>query len=187
MIRYYKAEGIVLSRRNIGESDKLLSIFTRQFGKKTLLAKGIRKSTSRRAPYLEPFSHTQLVIHHGKWQDLITQVESCTIFSHLRTRLERVSFAYIALELVERLTAENQDAAIIFEKLHGFLQILNDRGTGRKEAVVGLSRFKHFLLAELGFMVSSMDVSGDIDFMIEQVLESRLKSPLLLTNIQMNG
>ena len=56
MIRTYKVNAIVLARRNIGEADKLITLFTKEYGKKKVLAKGIRRVSSRRAPYLEQFS-----------------------------------------------------------------------------------------------------------------------------------
>lgn len=185
MIRSYCCEGIVIKRRNIGEADKLLTVFTREYGKKVVIAKGVRRLFSRRAPHLELFSHVRLLLHHGKTFDLITEVVTIQPFPTLRTRLERISYGYIVLELTERLTAENQEAPLVFERLVNYISVLNDHKTQRSEAALALSTFKMFILEELGF-IHRLDTTTKewIDSQIEEILNAPLRSPALLTTIQ---
>ena len=185
MFHSFKTEAVILSRHNVGEADKLLTLFTREFGKKVVIAKGIRRTHSRRAPHLELFSHAQLILHKGKRFDLVTEVESIEPFLHLRKKLERVAFVYIALELTSRMTAEAQESIDIFTQLLHFLQTLNGLTTTRKQAQQALIAFKQFMLEELGFMEGNLNISEALlDIKIETVLERTLKSPALLTNIQ---
>jgi DNA repair protein RecO len=187
MSRIYKTEGIILSRRDIGEADKLISVFTRLHGKKVGLAKGIRRIKSRRAPHLEPFTYVTLMLHQGRVFDLVTEATTLQVFTHLRKKLERVGFAFIALELVERLTAENQESEIIFFKLLSFLEALTDVQLNRLEAKKKLVLFKRDVLIELGFINKYENYKSDeeiLDETIKQILESQLKSPKLLTKIQ---
>lgn len=184
MIRTYKTEAIILGRKNIGEADRLLFMFTRQFGKRTCIAKGIRRTTSRRAPVLEPFTHLQALLYRGRSLDIVTEATRLNGFDTLRLRLERVGFAYIALELTDRLTAENQEHETIFIKLCDFLSLLNDPDSSRSQAVSALIGYKQFLLAELGFSSDVEHNAEKLDELIESILESRLRSPHLLTNIQ---
>lgn len=182
-MKSYGCDGIILARRNIGEADKLISIFTREFGKRTVIARGIRKITSKRAPYLELFSHVRLMMHKGRTFDIVTEVNSIHSFINLRKKLERVGYCYIALELTQRLTAENQESMRIFDNLLDFISLLDGKFTTRIAAKTRLTAFKQFLLMELGF-TGKIDFRDEIlDENIEEILESRLKSPLLLTNI----
>lgn len=187
MIRTYKADGIILKRRNLGESDRLITVFTKQYGKKALIAKGIRRITSRRAPHLELFSHVVLLLHLGKTFDTITEVTTQTNFSFIRKKLERVGFAYIALELTDKLTAENQESSVIFSSLLNFLTQLNTNGLTRSEAQVNLAEFTRIILSDLGFISKDMVGSQQsLDALIESILESRLKARELLTSIQVH-
>ena len=43
---YYKTEGIVLRETQYRDSDKILNVLTRDYGKITLKARGVRKNTS---------------------------------------------------------------------------------------------------------------------------------------------
>ncbi len=45
----YKSEAVVIRRSDLGEADKILTIFTPHFGKLRVVAKGVRKVTSRLA------------------------------------------------------------------------------------------------------------------------------------------
>ena len=52
----YKTEAIVLKRTNFGEADRLVTVFSQPRGKLVLLAKGIRRLTSRKKGHLELFN-----------------------------------------------------------------------------------------------------------------------------------
>ena len=185
MIKAYKAEGIILGRRNFGEADKFITIFTKQFGKKLVLAKGIRRVTSRRAPYLELFSHVAIVLHQGKTFDILTEVNPIHTFTHIYQKLERIGFACVALELTEKLTAENQESYLIFAKLLTYLEELNDASATRKTTRERLLVYKHELLEELGFIRNDQFLAEEqMDTTIEHILERELKSAELLTSIQ---
>lgn len=187
MIRTYKTHGIILKRKNLGESDRLITVFTKQYGKKALVANGIRRITSRRAPHLELFSHVTLLLHPGKTFDTITEVATLTSFSFLRKKLERIGFAYIALELTDKLTAENQESPVIFDNLLSYLTQLNTLDLTRSEAQVNLAAFTRIILCDLGFISKDMVSSQQsLDALIETILESRLKARELLTSIQVH-
>ena len=53
--RLYRTEAIVLKRRDYGEADRLLTVFTPEHGKLVLLGKGGRKTQSRKAGHGELF------------------------------------------------------------------------------------------------------------------------------------
>lgn len=184
MNRSYKVDAIVLSRKNTGEADKILTLFTRQFGKKKVIAKGIRKISSRRAPFLEVFSEISAVLHQGRNFDIVTEVSSLSSLPVLQKKLGRISYAYLAVELVDRLTAENQENYLIFQKLSGFLKLLNhpdaDINSVRKELVI----FKQFLLSELGFIEKNISYrEKELDDLLVKILEGNLKSTVLLAKL----
>jgi len=61
-----RTSGIILKRRNIGEADRLLFIFTEELGKISVLAKGARKIKAKLSGHLEPFSLTNLRLIKGR-------------------------------------------------------------------------------------------------------------------------
>ncbi|KKR32290.1 MAG: repair protein RecO protein, partial [Candidatus Gottesmanbacteria bacterium GW2011_GWC2_39_8] len=86
-MRTYKTEGIILRRINFGEADRLITIFSKHYGKQKVLGKGVRKIKSRRAPHLELFNRSVIFLHRGKNFDIITEAQTINSFSDLRKDL----------------------------------------------------------------------------------------------------
>ncbi len=185
MFKTYSVEAVVLSRKNIGEADRLVTLFTKQYGRKKAIAKGIRKISSRRAPHLEIFSVVSLTLHTGKTWDIVSEVAPINNFTHLKSTLGRISYAYIVVELVDRLTAEGQEHYRIYKELVSFLKQLDNKTLKQEDAKKELIIFKRFLLVELGFLGEDQNLSADgLDNQINKILESDLKSPKLLTKLK---
>src|ERR1043165_6160023 len=63
--RAYRTEAVVLRSFRLGEADRVLHLYTLDRGRVGAVAKGVRKTKSRFGARLEPFSHDELVLHHG--------------------------------------------------------------------------------------------------------------------------
>src|SRR5437879_9240234 len=85
----YKAEGIVIRRANLGEADRLVTLFCLDHGKVTVAARGARKMKSRFVGRLELFSHVRALLAVGRTLDVVSQVEVAATFSMLRQNLDR--------------------------------------------------------------------------------------------------
>jgi DNA repair protein RecO (recombination protein O) len=111
--RTYSTEAIILRRRNFGEADRILTIFTPHLGKIRAKAVGVRKPRSRKAGHLELFCRSRLFLAHGRDLDVITQAETIEPFAALRDDLNRSASASYMAELLDRFAAEgieNQEA-----------------------------------------------------------------------------
>ncbi|MDP1629662.1 MAG: DNA repair protein RecO, partial [bacterium] len=58
----YQTEGIVLKKEDAGEADRRFLIFTENYGKIEVLAKGARKIKAKLAGHLENFNHSHLML-----------------------------------------------------------------------------------------------------------------------------
>jgi DNA repair protein RecO (recombination protein O) len=115
--RIYRTEGIVLKHSDFGEADRLLTICTPYLGKLRLLAKGVRKLTSRKAGHLESFTRTQLLVARGRNLDIITQAQMVESYSPLRQDLWRMSHAYYVGELVDAFSEEQAENEPLYRLL----------------------------------------------------------------------
>ncbi len=112
--RLYRTEAIVLHRSDFGEADRLLHVFTPHLGRLRLLAKGVRKPSSRKAGHLELFSRVNLLVARGSTFDIVSQAEMLEPFRPLHEDLERASMAYYVGELIVRFTEERDENAPLF-------------------------------------------------------------------------
>ena len=106
--RRYSDEGIVLARRSYSEADRIISIITKDHGRVVVLAKGVRKPTSRKRGHLEVFSQIRFSVSHGKGLDIITEAETIDNFGEVRRDLKRAALAYFFMEVIGRTTQEGE-------------------------------------------------------------------------------
>lgn len=124
--RLYKITAIVLKRTDFGEADRLLTVYSLEEGKLRLLAKGVRKPTSRKAGHLELFTHAKLLVARGKELDLITQAEALEYFQSLREDLARTGYAHYVAELTDGFMAEQDKNPQVFHLLLDTLRRLDE-------------------------------------------------------------
>ena len=130
--RLYRTEGIVLRHINLGEADRLLTIYTREFGKLRQIAKGVRRPQSKKAGHLDLFARVSILAARGRELDVITQVEALDAYTGLRTDLELVGKAAYAIELVDQFTVDGESNSDLYALLTSTLERLCagvDRGS----------------------------------------------------------
>lgn len=147
--RVYRAEGVVLRRQNLGEADRLTTIFTLERGKLRLLAKGVRRPGSRKAGHLEPFSRVALLVARGRNLDLITQAEALETYPALQHDLDLLARGSYVVELLDRFSVEEgAENRSLYDLLVHTLDQLN---TGREDPEAVVLFFSMRLLDLVGF------------------------------------
>jgi DNA repair protein RecO (recombination protein O) len=115
--RTYRTEAIVLRRKDIGEADRILTLFTPELGKVRAVAKGIRKPRSRKAGHLELFTCAKLLLAVGRDLDIITQAEGLDPYRPLRDDLLRGAYGAYMVELLDRFTPDEEENAELYSLL----------------------------------------------------------------------
>lgn len=112
-----RTDGIILRRIDMGESDRLLTVFTRDYGKLKAVSKGSRKPASRQTGHVELFGRSNLLIAAGKTFDIVTQAESIEMYPALREDLVRTTYAAHVVELLDRFTEEEDKNVNLYHLL----------------------------------------------------------------------
>lgn len=173
----FKVEGIVLRRRNSGEADRFVTLFSKEQGKISLKASGVRKISSRRSAHIELLNSVIITVHKGNGIGVITEAQTLEPFQNIKSNLRKVGFAYHLCELVDGLCAEGQEHPQIYDLLYESLSKLD-----KAESSSGLiSDFEKNLLHLLGYLPhNQLHQTLDTSSYIEQLLERKLKSRGLL-------
>ncbi|MBI3985196.1 MAG: DNA repair protein RecO [Candidatus Levybacteria bacterium] len=175
-MKAFKVEGIVIKRRNVGEADRIITVFSKTAGKLQIKAKGVRKIASRRSGHIELLNHGFFNLHQGRSMPLLTEVESTENFPLLKKDLKRIGSAFHICELVDGLCAENEENKEVFELLKSTLQKLSD---APKLSDV-IYEFEIEILKLLGFYRHSPNVAVNTKVLIEEILERKLKTRPIL-------
>ncbi len=115
--RTFRTEAIVLRRSDFGESDRLLTLFSKEFGKIRAVAKGARKPQSRKTGHVELFMCSRFLLAEGRDLHIVTQAELVEAYAPLRADLVRVTYAAYACELLDRFTTENDRHSDMYDLL----------------------------------------------------------------------
>jgi DNA repair protein RecO (recombination protein O) len=139
---------IVLRRRDSGESDRRLTILTRELGKIDVVAKGARKAGSRLAGSSDPLVVAKLSIATGKKNAFITQTQPMASFRGLRTDFERLTFALALCELYSAVVPWEEPFPEAYELLTISLKLLE----AHEKPVVALVWAELQLMSLSGFL-----------------------------------
>ena len=145
--KVYKTEAIVLKHINLGEADKILTLYTPNLGKFSAIAKGVRRPRSKMGGHLELLTQCSLMLARGQNLEIITQSETISSFLPLRNDLWRTSLALYAAEMVAQFTAENVENYRIYKLLLDTLHRLSETDNGD----LTLRYFELNLLTHLGY------------------------------------
>jgi DNA repair protein RecO (recombination protein O) len=177
----FQTEGIVLKRKNIGETDRIITIFTRSFGKIACIAKGVRKITSRRSGHVEVFHRAHISFYEGKGI-LYGLTEAQTLDAHqgLSGDILSVSYAYYICELVDTLTADRQKHEDVYILLSNSLTQLDTCVTNKERTAV-VCTFARLLLRVLGFLPEHEILKAEyITPFVEKIIERKLRVPRVM-------
>ena len=150
MGRPLELEGIVLRTVDFGESDRVVTMLTRERGKLAAFARGARASKRRFGGALEPFTRLRAQIQERSPSDLslLASVDVQRGFGGIRGDLARIACAGYAAELSRELVRDHEPHHDLFDLLVAYLSAL-DAGPARPAA---LRAFELGALRAAGYM-----------------------------------
>jgi DNA repair protein RecO (recombination protein O) len=144
-----KAEGIVIRSMNLGETSKIVTLFTRELGILKVIAKGVRSNKSRMGAALELLTVCRIVYYEKENRELqfLSQADLVEFFPNLPADLEKWGYANACAELISRSQTSLEATAKLYPILLNTLRAMNDAAA---EARVCFWGFQMKLLGVLG-------------------------------------
>ncbi|HHU62088.1 MAG: DNA repair protein RecO [Bacillota bacterium] len=142
----WKTEGIILRVRNLGEADRLVTLYTKEKGKLNASARGARRIRNRLLSPSQVFTHGRYMIFPGKGLHNLSQADIINSNQILRDDLEKFAYASYVTELLDAFTPEEDPAQDVFHLLAGTLSL---GAEGRFSTAVRF--FEIRLMKELGY------------------------------------
>lgn len=123
----YQVEAILVAVRDWGESDKIVTLFSREQGKIIAFANGSRRPKSPLAGGMQMFTHLEVTLAPGKNCDSVKQCEIKHAFRHLQEDFNGMAYGAFIAELTSELCPERQPEPHVFDLLLEVLHILTVR------------------------------------------------------------
>lgn len=157
----YEATAIVIGRTNFGEADRIVRLLTREHGKLSGIAKGVRRIKSRLGGHLELLGHVKMMLAEGKSLEVVTSARLIWYPHNLAANYHRLGQAFMFASMMDRLLEDHQHHPELFDLL---LTTLTKLDEGADAALLELW-FKLQLLRGLGYQpeLSRCSVCGGHD------------------------
>lgn len=167
----YSSEGIVLARKNFGEADRILSVFSKDQGRISLLAKGVRRPKSKKRGHIEIFNLIKYQANIGHGIDIISEAEVIRDYKDIRKNLKKISLAYYFMEVAGKITHEGESNTGLYYLLTDSLENISITKTLRKLR----TDFIFKLLTLLGYWPVGKTMENH-DRILEEVIERQITS-----------
>lgn len=170
--RSFSTTAIVLKRVNFGETDRIVNLLTQEFGKITVIAKGVRKMSSTKRASLEPGNVIQAFCIQTKSLPILTQTKLIQDCALMQQNLAAYRSLTQILEIFEKLFVEVELEQEIFYKA----LLL------RKQVILGKAPAQFVrnilseIISELGFQSPEESKYNTITEYISALSDSKMKS-----------
>lgn len=122
----YQADAIVLRRLDYGESDRILTLLTREEGKLAAIAKGARKGKAKASGSLDLFARSRMMLARGRNLDVVAQVERRGDVRHIAGDLQRTAYACLVAEVIDKVLEDRHPVDDVFDLVVTTLDRLNE-------------------------------------------------------------
>jgi len=149
----YKYNGIILTKFDVGETDRIYSIYTLEAGKIKILGKGVRNPNAKLAGNLEPVTYSEIFAARSRGMGKITGVISANNFVNIKLQYPALSRVFYVFGILEKMIAEEEKDRKIWKILLEYLEEME------KTAASSLTDDKLDILT-LGFLFKLLDFMG---------------------------
>lgn len=140
-------EGIILKTRDYGETHKIITIYTKEIGKITAIARGANKPKSKLSAVSQVFIQGEFLIYVTKGLSTIQQGQTLSSFRHIREDIVKTAYAAYLIELTDKLIEEKRPDPFIYDQLNKTLAWIDEK----EEFMIPLMMFELKLFAKGGF------------------------------------
>lgn len=146
----FTVEAVVLKTDDFGDANRVVTLFTKEYGKLEANAYGCRRSRSPLSGALQMFNHISAELTRGSKVDIIREADILNFYDALTKDLERLAYASLLFEIINRMTLPRQQELETFKLLTNSLPVLSKRNP-RIAALIGACQFMETSGEQLNF------------------------------------
>ena len=147
----YKYQGIVLNKRDIGEVDRIYTIYTLEAGKIRVLGKGVRKPNAKLAGNLESITQAEIFISRNRGMGKITGSIAINNFTEIKTNLNSINRVFYVFKILAKIISEEEKDPLIFNLLETYLIGIEKFGEEENKADILTLGLLFKILSEMGY------------------------------------
>lgn len=121
-----RVEGIVIRTNDYGETNKIVTLYTKENGKVAVMARGAKRPKSRFASSAQLFVYGIFVYQSSKGMGSLNQADIIDSFKVIRSDLMLTAYAAFVVELLDKLTEDKKPSGSLFDLLQQTLTYMNE-------------------------------------------------------------
>lgn len=128
MTSIIKSSGIILKKKKLRETSKIITVFTKDLGKLNLVAKGVRSSKSKLSAILEPINYIDFIYYSKEERDFqyLSGADFINEFKNIKNNFTKLQYSFASLEIIDFFIHPNQPHPDSFELLVNVLELFNN-------------------------------------------------------------
>nr|DAU65654.1 MAG TPA: DNA repair protein RecO [Ackermannviridae sp.] len=194
---FLRGKGIVISKKDIEEADRYITIFMEDYGKVSTVIKGIRKSKKRDKTAVDILSLTDFQFYKKNDSLIISNFSTIKDYIGIKSDIDKINIAFYIFSILNQILVENGRNRKIYEVLEKTLNYLDVSNDERKNYLLILY-FLYIIIKEEGISIENdndmeelqVEVQTqrkvEIDDNVKKILEYLFKDNLKDLDIDMD-
>lgn len=148
IMKKLKVKGLILKKKEVGEANLLITIFSQEYGKLVGMAYGIRKSKKRNIASLNPLNIVEMLITEKNNYHIIDDTETIKVFNNITKNIEKLEIALYILDSVEKIYDLSYENHIFFDKILEILDYIDgiESMTEEYKYYIGVSFLRRIMI-----------------------------------------
>ena len=151
---FLRGKGIVISKKDIEEADRYITIFMEDYGKVSTVIKGIRKSKKRDKTAVDILSLTDFQFYKKNDSLIISNFSTIKNYIGIKSDIDKINIAFYIFSILNQILVENGRNRKIYEVLEKTLNYLDVSNDERKNYLLILY-FLYIIIKEEGISIEN--------------------------------
>lgn len=168
-MRIIETDAFVIKEKCLLKNDSLVTLFTKKMGKVKVLAKGVKKITSRRLSHIDTGNLIKAFLYQKKEAYYLQQTLLKSSFSLLKVNPVKTKYLFFILFLIDRLLPENQEEKKIYFLTLNYLSLL----AREEKSLKNLLNYSNQLFLHLGYGKKFSDFNA-LKIFIQEIINEEI-------------
>lgn len=190
-MKFIKTKGLVIRKRDIGEADRIITVFSENFGKIDLLVKGIRKSKKRDQSSVDLLTLSNFTFYKKGDSYILNNIDSIDFFYDLKMDIEKLEITSYILSIVNEIVLPGERKKEFFLRLKKGLNFIIENNSDKNYLMT--LKMMNWIIKSEGYQIAidgekyfSISESTILDNSNEKVIPLKKELFNILNSIERN-
>ncbi|UPO97839.1 DNA repair protein RecO [Cetobacterium somerae] len=162
-MKFIKTKGLIIKKVDFGEGDRIITIFSENFGKIDLLVKGIRKSKKRDQSSVDLLTLSNFTFYKKGDNFILNTIDSIDFFYDLKKDIEKLEIVSYVLSIINELILPGERKKEFFQRIEKALYFIIKNENYNNFIMV--LKMMNWIIKNEGYRI---DISGEKYFNISE-------------------